>query len=74
VIGIDEKAGREGDCLALVYGDGRELFQARLAAGDEGKPISVDITNCRHVDLEVRPGANLDIGDHLNWCDARFIR
>jgi hypothetical protein len=26
------------------------------------------------VTLVVEPGEGLDLGDHANWCDARFIK
>ena len=73
-IGIDDNAGSEGDCVFVVYTDGKKQFEQRLTAGTPAKEIKVDIADSMMVSLEVRAGENLDLGDQANWCDARFLK
>ena len=74
VIGLDDSAGRKGDCNFVVLGDGRELFRKRIRGRDKPLAIRVDVRGVRRLTLLVEPGKNLDIADHANWCDARLVR
>lgn len=73
-IGIDAETNRNGDCLFVVLGDGRELLSERVKGTDDARDISVDITGVQEVTLQVLPGENLDLADHADWCDARFLK
>jgi hypothetical protein len=72
-IGLDPTAGSNGDCLFIVLADGERIFFRRLKGTDEPADINVPITGRQTVTLLVEPGENLDLADHANWCDARFI-
>lgn len=73
-VGLDAKRGKKGDCVFKVVGDGMELVSGRCRGSDSPREIKVPIAEYRMVVLVVEPGEDLDLGDHLNWCDARFVR
>lgn len=75
-IGIDAETEKRGDCIFIVEADGREAFRARVTGSDEppARPINVDISCKERIALIVEPGEDLDLADHANWCDARFVR
>jgi hypothetical protein len=74
VIGIDAAAGGKGDCVFTVLGDGQPVFTKRVKGNDPPQDIQVEIGRFDQVTLLVDPGADLDLADHANWCDVRFIR
>jgi hypothetical protein len=73
-IGLDEGAGRKGDCVFTVLADGQPLFSRRMKGTDPAEEIQLSITGREQVTLLVEPGEALDLADHANWCDARFIK
>jgi hypothetical protein len=36
--------------------------------------VRVDVAGVDRLELAVEYGADLDFGDHANWCDARLVR
>ena len=73
-IGIDAETGGKGDCVFTVLGDGQMLFTKQMKGGDAAQDISVPIAGFQQVMLLVEPGADLDLADHADWCDARLIK
>ncbi len=74
-IGIDDAVRPRGDVVFRVVADDREVFNSGSVTGrDEPRPILVDIRKARQVRLIVEYGAGLDLADHANWANARFIR
>jgi hypothetical protein len=73
-IGLDAAAGGKGDCEFVVLADGEPLFKRRMKASEESADIQLAITGREQVTLLVEPGAGLDLADHANWCDVRFVR
>ena len=73
-VGIDAETNGKGDCIFQIMGDGKELFNQRVRAGDSALPVSVKVAGIKRVTLAVEPGEDLDIGDHADWCDARFVK
>jgi len=73
-IGLDPVAAEKGDCVFKVLADGKTIFSERLRATDSPQAIDLPITGCDQVALVVEPGEDLDLGDHANWCDARFVK
>jgi hypothetical protein len=73
-IGIDAETEGRGDCMFVVRGDGRELYRQRVRGSDEPRDIQLDVKRVRKLTLLVEPGAELDLSDHADWCDARLIR
>jgi hypothetical protein len=74
VIGIDAQAGDKGDCVFTVLGDGQSIFTKRMKGNDSPQDVNLDISGYEQVTLLVDPGEGLDLADHANWCDVRFIR
>lgn len=73
-IGIDAETEGRGDCVFVVEADGREIFQLRMTGKDPPKSIALDVSGKRRIALIVEPAEDLDLADHADWCDARFVR
>jgi hypothetical protein len=73
-IGIDAGTQGKGDCVFRVLGDGQPLYSRRMKASDAPHDLRLDIEGIEQVTLLVESGADLDLADHADWCDARFIK
>jgi len=73
-IGIDAEAAGKGDCVFSVLADGQPLISRRMTGGDPPYEMEVPITNRAAITLIVEPGEGLDLADHADWCDARFMK
>ena len=73
-VGIDTETDGNGDCELVVMGDGIELWKQRIRAADPLRQIKVDVTGMSRITLIVRPGSKFDLGDHVDWCDARLLK
>jgi len=73
-IGLDAAAEGRGDCVFVVLADGEPLFTRRLKGADAPEEIQLPIAGREQVTLLVEPGQGLDLADHADWCDARFIK
>jgi hypothetical protein len=73
-VGIADQIAPEGDCIAIIRGDGRELWKARVRGGDAVRLIDLDLTGVAQLELQVDAGERHDIGDHLVLADAQLIR
>jgi hypothetical protein len=73
-IGLDAAAGSKGDCVFVVAADGEPLLTRRMKGADSPAEISVPIAGRQQVTLQVEPGEGLDLADHADWCDVRFIK
>lgn len=74
VIGIDAETMSKGDCVFTVLADGESVFTRRVKGTDPPQDIQVKIPGAKRVTLLVEAGAGLDLGDHADWCDVRFIK
>jgi len=74
VIGIDAETMGKGDCIFSVLADGEVVFTRRVKGTDAPQELLVEIPRAKKVTLLVEPGAGLDLGDHADWCDVRFIK
>lgn len=74
-VGIDAGTEGKGDCTVSVLGDG-QLLRSTQVTGQDKTPheIRLDVSGIDRLTLAVEPGRDLDLADHLNWCDARMIR
>ena len=73
-IGIDEETEGRGDCVFVVEVDGREKLRQRMTGKDAPKKIAVEIGEGKRIALIVEAGEDLDLSDHADWCDARFVK
>jgi len=73
-VGIDESVGDRGDAVVRVVGDGRELLSRRVKGGDAPLPIRLDVRGVDELQLIAEAGEGLDLGDRVNFADARLIK
>ncbi len=73
-VGIDAETEGRGDCIFVVLGDGEELCRHRVKGGEAPVDLRLRISGKQSVSLVVEPGEELDLADHVDWCDARFVR
>lgn len=75
LLGIDASTNGNGDCKVLVVGDGKKLFESRITGNESPKKLDIEISGIESLELSVEFGDDfLDLSDHLNWCDARFVK
>jgi hypothetical protein len=73
-VGIDDSVGQLGHVICQVIGDGKTLFESEIEGGQPPKKLELNIKNIRSLVLFVDFGERLDIGDRLNFADAKLIR
>ena len=75
LLGIDASTNGNGDCKVFVFGDGKKLYENRITGNDSPKALDLEISGIETLELSVEFGDDfLDLSDHLNWCDARFVK
>jgi hypothetical protein len=74
VVGIDDTARPRGNVRLVISGDDRVLFEAVVAGTDVPKPIELDMTGVRRLSILADFGDDLDVGDHLDLCEARLLK
>ena len=75
VAGIDESVRRQGGHLRLeITADNKTIFDKIITGRDEPITLDLDIAGVRRLKILVDFGDELDIADHLDLCDARFIK
>jgi hypothetical protein len=72
--GIADQVAPEGDCVAVLLGDGRELWRARLRQGEAPRRLDLDLAGVAVLELRLEAGERHDIGDHAVFADAQLIR
>ncbi|MEE2642761.1 MAG: NPCBM/NEW2 domain-containing protein [Planctomycetota bacterium] len=74
-VGIDATTNGNGLCVIRVLADGAEVFASPVAGTDAPRTLDVDISGKDEIVLSIEFGDDfLDLSDHLNWCDARFVK
>jgi len=74
VAGIDDTARPRGSVRLVIRGDDRVLFDAVVAGADPAKPVDLDMTGVRRLSILADFGDDLDVGDHLDLCEARLLK
>ena len=79
VAGIDDSVRRGGTstkmCRLIIKGDGKRLFDQRNQNDDAPRPIELDVTGVRDLEILVDFGSDmLDICDHLDLADAKLLK
>lgn len=69
-VGVDDETDGKGTVVFRVVGDGKVLAEVAAKGGEGAKPIQVDLTGIRKVDLEVTDGGDDMHDDHADWCEA----
>ncbi|MFM2092160.1 MAG: hypothetical protein RLZZ127_2649 [Planctomycetota bacterium] len=73
-LGIADLVAPEGDCIAVIAGDGRELLRHRARGGEPPLPLDIDLAGIQVLELRVEQGERHDIGDHLVIADGTLVR
>lgn len=73
-VGIDAETQGRGDCEVAVLGDDRPLWKQRVKGNDAPQQVQVSLRGVKRLTLQVLPGADFDLGDHVDWCDARLLK
>lgn len=74
VAGIDDRVRPGGHVQLVIRGDDKVLFDEMIAGTDPPKALDLDIAGVRRITVLVDFGKDLDVGDHLNLCEARVIQ
>jgi hypothetical protein len=81
VAGIDDAVRPHGNVRLVISGDGKRLLETTVAGSDashpEGPPplpIELDVSGVRRLSVLVDFGAEMDMSDHLDLCEARVIQ
>lgn len=74
VAGIDDTVRPHGDVRLVLSGDDRVLLEATITGSDPPIQIDLDLTGVRRLSILVDFGKNMDVGDHLDLCEARVIK
>lgn len=73
-VGIDDAVRPSGHVRLVIDGDGRVLFEKEIAGTDPPLSLDLDLTGVRRISILVDFGEQLDVGDHLDICNARIIK
>lgn len=73
-IGLDAVAEGKGNCIFVVLGDGQQLLSETIKGKEGPRTIRVPLRGVRELTIAVEAGADLDLADHANWCDARLLK
>jgi hypothetical protein len=76
VVGLDARTGKQGSARIEVLVDGRVVFASKedVTARSVPQKIRVDVANAQELTLVVKFGRYGDIGDDVDWADARLIK
>ncbi len=73
-VGLDERSKHRGNCQVVVLGDGVELWSAHIHGDQAPQSCNVEVVGVSRLTLVVKTGQHLDLGDHVNWIDARLLK
>jgi hypothetical protein len=74
-LGLDDSVTRVGSAAVRIEGDGKELFTQTVSLADaRPREVELKITGVRRLRLMVDYGDNLDLGDHVDFADARIMK
>ncbi len=74
LVGIDDSAGESGAAAIEIRGDGKSLWQGDVRGGGEPRPVSVEIAGVKRLEIIVDFGEDLDIGDFVDFCEAKVTK
>lgn len=72
--GIDPSTRFVGHVRLVLLADGRELFAEDISGRGGPRDVSINLQGVRRLELLVDYGENQDVGDHLNFCNARILK
>lgn len=72
--GIDDGVANLGSVQLVITGDGRQLYSGKLTGKGPAAELDLDLSGVRRLAILVDFGDDLDVGDHLNLCEARIVK
>lgn len=73
VAGIDDAVRPQGNVHLAIYGDDRPLVERTVTGRETAQPLELDLRGVARLRIVVDYGADLDVGDYFDLCDARLI-
>jgi hypothetical protein len=73
-VGIDDAVRPRGNVRLVIYGDDRVLLETTLSGADPAKPVELDLAGVRRITVLADFGAEMDVSDHLDLCEARILK
>lgn len=74
IAGIDEALRGAGNVQLLIYADDRLVADAAIVGSEPPRTLDLDVAGAARLRIVADYGADLDVGDHLNLCDARIVK
>ena len=77
LVGLDDRTGRRGSVHLRVLLDGKERdlgLKGDLAHRTGPLRVRIDLAGAKELMLSVDFGSGGDVGDHVDWADARLIK
>jgi hypothetical protein len=74
IAGIDDSVRETGNVHLEIKGDGKILWQGEVRGADAPHELEVDVAGVKRLEILVDYGADLDIGDRLDLCEARVTK
>ncbi|HZZ74061.1 MAG TPA: NPCBM/NEW2 domain-containing protein [Pirellulales bacterium] len=71
-IGIDDSMQGAGNARLIISGDNKTLFDEPVVGGAAPRDIDLNLTGASRLKIVVDYGENQDVGDHLDFCEARI--
>jgi hypothetical protein len=72
--GIDDRHSPRGNVRLQIRADARLLFDEPIRGGEQPKPLDLDVSGARRLEILVDYGEGGDLSDHLNLCEARVTQ
>jgi uncharacterized delta-60 repeat protein len=74
-VGVDDEVGDSaGTVVFQIWSDGTLLYDSGLLTGADGpRPVSIDVTGRRHLQLAVLATSDGAANDHADWADAKLL-
>jgi hypothetical protein len=74
LVGIDDALRPGGDVQLEIRGDGKLLWQGAIRGSEPAKPLDLDIAGVKRIEILADFGADLDIADVIDLCEARVTK
>ncbi len=74
VIGIDDSVRDVGSVRVEIKGDAKLLWQGDVRGSDPARSLEIDIAGVKRLEIVADYGADLDVGDRLDLCEARVTK
>ena len=74
LVGIDARVRPHGNVRLVILGDGDPLWEGDVRGDEPPQDLTVPMKGVDRMEVLVDYGDNMDVGDHLNLCNARFVK